>query len=155
MNRMNRQLCVVLALLLMSPALTARGQANEKPQSVTPLQRRAAEVCAQFRAAPGDYEKVFAPDFLTKVPASQLTPVFAQYFAQLGSCTKATLVKSDGPDSGEFEFIFEKGFSVPSKLSTNAAAPNLITSLWFGNPVSLSATLSTIVAERKTFPGDT
>jgi beta-lactamase class A len=112
-------------------------------------------VCAQFRAAPGDYEKVFAPDFLTQVTPSQLTPVFAGYFAQLGRCTKATLVKSGGPDSGEFEFTFEKGSSVPSRLSMNATAPNLITGLWFGNPVSPSATLSEIAAELKAFPGET
>jgi len=139
----------------MLTAMSIRGQTDKDAQTVTPVERRAGEVCAQFRAAPGDYEKLFAPDFLNKVPPSQLTPVFAQYFAQLGSCKKATLVKPDGSDSGEFEFIFEKGFSVPSKLSTDAAAPNLITSLWFGNPVSRSATLSAIGAELKAFPGET
>src|SRR2546425_8184724 len=117
---MNRQACLVFALLLMVPAAGVPGQTNKNAQTVTPVESGAGEVCAQFRATPGDYEKVFAPAFLTKVPPSQLTPVFARYFAQLGSCTKATLVKPDGPDSGDFEFIFEKGFSVPSKLSTDA-----------------------------------
>jgi Beta-lactamase enzyme family len=151
---MNKRTCVVFALLLIILAASASGQTTEKPQTATLLER-AGEVCAQFRAAPGDYEKVFAPDFLAQFTPSQLTPVFAGYFGQLGRCTKATLAKSGSPDSGEFEFIFEKGVSVPSRLSVNATAPNLITSLWFGNPVSNSATLSEIVAELKGFPGET
>lgn len=152
---MNKRTCVVFALLLIVPAAGARGQTSAKPQTATPLLRRAGEVCAQFRAVPGDYEKVFAPEFLTQVTPSQLTPLFAGYFAQLGSCTKATLIKSDSPDSGEFEFIFAKGFTVPSRLSANPSAPNLITGLWFGNPVSISATLSEIASELKAFPGET
>lgn len=152
---MNRTVLVFFALLLLIPAQVMRGQTNKEPQAPTPIERRAGEVCAEFRAAPGDYGKFFSPAFLAQVTPSQLTPVFTQYFAQLGSCTKATLIKSEGPDSGEFEFFFEKGLKVPSRLATDAAAPNLITSLWFGNPVSPSATLSDIVADLKTFPGET
>lgn len=151
---MNKRTFVLFALLLVIPAAGARGQTIAKPQTVTLLDR-AGQVCAQFRAAPGDYEKVFAPDFLTQITPSQLTPVFTGYFAQLGKCTKATLTKSGGPDSGEFEFTFEKGFIVPSRLSVSATAPNLITSLWFGNPLSHSSTLSEIAAELKGFPGET
>lgn len=151
---MNRKIHVFFALLLLFLAAFIQGQGKEV-QTLTPVERRAADVCAEFRAAPGDYEKILAPQFLTQVPPGQLTSIFTQYFTQLGSCSKATLVKADGPNSGEFEFLFEKGFRVPSRLATDPAGPNLITGLWLGNPVSASVTLNDIVAELKTLPGET
>jgi beta-lactamase class A len=145
---------LALALALIGSFSFAWGQTGEK-QPTTPLQRRAAEVCALFRATPGEYDKSFSTDFLNKVPASQLTAIFSGYFAQLGRCTTAKLTKPDGENGGDFEFIFEKGFSVPGKLSVSPAAPNLIDGLWLGNPASLSASLADLVNELKALPGET
>src|SRR5690242_14457825 len=95
---------------------------TDKPQS--PLDRRAADVCALFQQAPGGYEKLFAAEFLTQVPPVQLTAILTQYFSQLGRCTNAKVSKLQSENTGSFEFTFEKGFSVPVNVSVSAAAPN-------------------------------
>src|SRR5438046_3080684 len=87
----------------------------EKSQS--PLERRAAAVCALFQEHPGDYEKLFTPEFLAKVPAAQLTGIFTQYFSQLGRCTTTKVSKLESENAAQFEFRFEKGFRVPVNVS--------------------------------------
>jgi beta-lactamase class A len=122
---------------------------------ITAVERRAADVCAQFRATPGDYEKLFDPEFLAKVPPDRLTPIFTGYFKQLGPCVQTKLAKTQDLNGAEFNFIFEKAFSVPVKLVVNGTGPNLISGFIIGNPVSTSSSLSDLVTELKTLPGDT
>lgn len=54
-----------LVLVFLS-ALTATAA---RAQNAAALERRAGEVCGQFRQTPGDYDKMFAPSFLAQVPA--------------------------------------------------------------------------------------
>lgn len=140
-----------LLIIMISFSLTSA----QTEKSQTPLERRAAEVCALFRQTPGDYEKLFAPDFLAKVPAAQLTPIFTQYFSQLGRCTTTKATNRQTDFASGFEFTFEKSFSVPVNVSVTASDPNLIDGLWIGSPTSLSSTLDTIANELKSLPGDT
>ena len=105
---------------------------TEKPQR--PLERRAADVCALFRQNPAGYQELFAPEFLAKVPESQLTAIFTQYFGQLGHCSTTKITKRQTENAAEFEFRFAKGFSVPVNISVSAITPNLIDGLWLGNP---------------------
>ncbi len=148
-------LLIAVCFALAFGQTVAVGQTGERAQAATPLERRAADVCALFRATPGEYEKILAPDFLAKIPEGQLTPVFTRYFGQLGRCTNTKLIKRQDENPSDFELIFEKGFSVPMKLSVTAAAPNLIDSLWLGNATSLSSSLAEIVNELKALPGET
>lgn len=143
--------CLAIAFVAVLFSLAAHGQPTVK----TPLESRAADVCAQFRAAPGDYEKLFAPEFLAQVPPAQLTAIFKTYFDQAGRCTETKLGQTENPNAGDFTFIFEKSFSVPSKLAVSPTSPNLIVGLWLGNAVSLSSSLSDIVTELKALPGET
>lgn len=147
---MKKIICFVLILTIGSSLSFAQA---EKSQTLP--ERRAAEVCAQFRQNPGDYEKLFAPDFLAKIPAAQLTGLFTQYFSQLGRCVATKVSKVQGETAAEFEFRFEKGFRVPVNVSVNATAPNLIDGLWLGSPTSLSSSLSDLANELKTLPGET
>src|SRR3989440_2885127 len=124
-------------------------------KSQAPRERQAAAVCGQFRQNPGDYEKLFAPEFLAKIPAAQLTGIFTQYFSQLGRCATTKVSKLQSENAAEFEFRFEKGFRVSVNVSVIASAPNLIDSLWLGNPTSLASSLSDLTNELKTLPGET
>src|SRR3989440_644265 len=124
-------------------------------KSQAPRERQAAAVCGQFRQNPGDYEKLFAPEFLAKIPAAQLTGIFTQYFSQLGRCATTRVSKLQSENAAEFEFRFEKGFRVSVNVSVIASAPNLIDSLWLGNPTSLASSLSDLTNELKTLPGET
>src|SRR2546423_13411577 len=94
---MNRRINAFALLLLFSLALVlnahaqsmfARAQVTSSPQVLSPVERRAADVCAQFRKSPGEYEKLFAPSFLAQVPPAKLTEIFAYYFTQAGRCTQ-------------------------------------------------------------------
>ena len=101
----------LLSLLLVFLSALAT---TTRAQNAVPLERRAGEVCAQFRQTPGDFDKMFAPSFLAQVPATQLTAIFADYFSKLGRCTQAKLTALEGADGGRFDLIFDKGYSVPA-----------------------------------------
>jgi hypothetical protein len=142
-------LSLVLVFLSALTATTARAQ------NATVLERRAGEVCAQFRQTPGDYDKMFAPSFLGQVPAPKLTAIFADYFSKLGRCTQAKQTTPLSAYAGRFDFIFEKGYSVPGTLAIDADEPRLLSSLLLGIPIRDSATLDEMVNELKTLPGET
>jgi hypothetical protein len=142
-------LSLVLVFLSALAATTARAQ------NATALERRAGEVCAQFRQTPGDYDKMFAPSFLAQVPAPQLAAIFADYFSKMGRCTQAKQTTPLSAYAGRFDFIFEKGYSVSATLAIDADEPRLLNGLLLGVPLRNSATLDEIVNELKTLPGET
>ena len=140
---------VSISLALGSQAISVRAQSG------TLLGQRASEMCSQFRQMPGDYEKLFAASFLAKIPASQLTAIFADYFSKFGRCTQTRLTAPAGARGGRFELTFEKGYSLPATLVVDETDPHLLNSLLLGTPVRLSATLDEVIAELKTLPGET
>lgn len=142
---------ISLSVLLISCWSVSVAQ-NDKPQ--TPLERRAADVCASFQAAPGGYEKFFATEFLTQVSPAQLTSIFTQYFSQLGRCTATKMTARQNNNAASFELAFEKGFNVAANISVNPVAPNLINGLWLGAPTSSSSSLADLVNELKALPGE-
>jgi hypothetical protein len=125
----------------------------------SPLQRRARDVAALFRAVPDDgaaggYRALFAEEFLGKVPPAQLTALFTDFYAKFGPCVKVTPASAQNPFAGKFDFLFEKGYSAPVTLSIEAAAPHHIVGLLIGNAVRLAATLDDVVQEMKALPGE-
>ena len=139
---------VVLAI---SFSVCLAGPANAQG----PLERRAAEVCTLFNQSPGGYDKLFTPLFLEKVPAAQFTAIFTQYFSQLGRCTTTKITKRQTDLAADFEFSFEKGFTVPASVSVVAEVPNLIDGLWLGNATQSSGSLAEIASALKSLPGET
>jgi len=149
---------LAFALLFTSATIYAQQPQSSPTTAVTattPLERRANEVCAQFRAAPTDYDKLFTASFLAQVPTEQLNQIFAGYFAQMGRCTGVKLIKRDTANAGSFELTFEKGYTVPAQLAVEASVPYLLEGAFVGNPMRASASLTDIVTELKTFPGET
>ncbi len=139
---------VILVLSLMAAP-------GARAQTATMLERRAGEVCTQFRQTPGDYDKMFAPSFLAQVPAPRLTAIFADYFSKLGRCTQSKQTAPLSANAGRFEFIFEKGYTVPATLGIDADEPRLLNTMFLGVPIRNAATLDEIVNELKTLPGET
>jgi len=135
---------VVLLALGARPGLAA---------DATPLEARAAEVAALFRPDPGGYDSLFSAEFLGKVPAAQLTGIFADYHGRLGTCTGRAVVASDRPEAAKFDFFFSKGYSVPVQLTVDAAPPHRIVGLWLGNPVRLAGTVDEVLDEIRTLTG--
>ena len=139
------------ALVLLT--LTAGGAA--RAQNATPLERRASEICSQFRQTPGDFDKMFVPDFLAQVPPTQLAKIFADFFSKVGRCTGVRQTERLGPNAGRFAITFEKDYEVPATIAVDPGEPHLLNSLLLGAPIRTSATLEQVVAELKTLPGDT
>ncbi len=155
---MNRQLIGLLLLVSFFLSAAPRVRAQTMPAqtaSATPLERRAADVCTQFRKMPGDYDKLFGRDFLAQVPPDKLNQIFAYYFSQVGRCTQAKLLAADNAVAGKFDLIFEQGYSVPATLSVNPTEPHLIEGMLLGLPVKLTASLAGLVEELKALPGET
>jgi hypothetical protein len=143
---------VKLSFVLVILSLVAT---DGRAQTATMLERRAGEICAQFQQTPGNYDRLFAPGFLAEVPAPKLAEIFADYFSKLGRCTQAKQTAPLSVYAGRFEFIFEKGYSVPATLGIDADEPRLVSSMLLGAPVRVSATLDEVVTELKTLPGET
>jgi len=124
------------------------------PAAETPLEKRAADVVALFRADPGGYEQIFSASFLGSVSPATLTSLFTGQYAGFGRCLRANVVSASNPETAKLEFLFEKGFSVPGNLSIDPAEPHLITGLWFGAAVRLLATIGDVVNGMKELPGE-
>lgn len=162
---MNRQLTGFLLLfslfLTVAPRVLAQGtpvqthRANATAGSATPVERRAADLCTQFRKTPGDYDKLFAPAFLAQVPPDKLNQIFDYYFTQVGRCTQVKLTAAESVVAAKFDLIFEQGYSVPATLAVNAAAPQLIEGMLLGLPVKLTTSLAGFVEELRALPGET
>ncbi|HEY3354374.1 MAG TPA: serine hydrolase, partial [Polyangia bacterium] len=95
---------------------------------------------------------LFAKDFLAKVPPATVTAIFTEMYGKYGAVVGRQHTESKAGKS-KFELTFAKGYGVPLTLVLDAAAPHLITGIWFGNPVRLAATLDEVVTELKHLPG--
>ena len=96
-----------------------------------------------------------APSFLAQVPAPKLTEIFADYFSKLGRCTQAKQTAPLSAYAARFDFIFEKGSSVPATVAIDTDEPRRLNSMLLGAPIRDFATLDEIVNELKTLPGET
>jgi murein DD-endopeptidase MepM/ murein hydrolase activator NlpD len=130
----------ILLLLVSAPPATAQDGAGppvagEPPvdsTTVPAIARRAADLAGLFRADPGGYEEVFAPDFLAQVPASALDGIFERYHAEHGAAEAAEVV---GPFAGGttiVRFRFADGSSALASLSLEPTAPHRITGALIG-----------------------
>ena len=135
--------------------VTLTAGAAARAQNATPLERRASEICSQFRQTPGDFDQLFAAGFLAQVPPAKLAEIFTDYFSKLGRCTGVKQTERLGTNAGRFDIIFEKDYAVPATMAIDPGEPHLLNSLLLGAPVRTSATLEQMVAELKTLPGDT
>jgi beta-lactamase family protein len=141
----------ILALVL----VTFTADAAARAQNATPLERRANEICSQFRQTPGGFDQLFAADFLAQVPPAKLAEIFTDYFSKLGRCTGVKQTERLGTSAGRFDITFEKDYAVPATMAIDPGEPHLLNGLLLGAPVRTSATLEQVVAELKTLPGDT
>lgn len=124
-------------------------------QTGEPLTQKARQVCAQFRSNPGEYEKLFAPEFLAQVPAAKLDEIFNGLFTQIGKCVDVKPTEIKNSNSGKLDLIFEKGYGVSLTLTIEGTGENLIIGAFFAPPSKLSASLQEVVDELKKFPGET
>jgi beta-lactamase class A len=123
--------------------------------SLSPLEKRVSDVAKLFRNDPSGYDELFTPDFLSKVPSTQLTNILSEYYTKLGLCIKTSPIEIKNKQMGRFMLYFERGFGVPIDIAITADEPYLIAGLFIGYPTPLSQTLDQIIEEIKKLPGAT
>jgi beta-lactamase class A len=141
------------AVMVVSVTLLIYGVAPGQEKTPSAVEKRAADVVGLFRENPGGYEQLFSKSFLAQVPPERLTAIFSYYYSICGRCVQLQPVDLSSQLTGKFSFIFEKKVSVPANFTVEAAAPNLISGLFLGNPVSLSTSLDQVIGEFKGLPG--
>lgn len=149
-----RTLPIIALLAISAMAVAAQSVSQTTPAAQShDLQSVAESVAQYFRADPSGVGQLFAPEFLTQVPAARLETVMRQLYTQLGRCTGVKLEKQVSSTSAQFTFTFEKGFTAPVNLVINADASHSITGFVVGPPVSSSETLSAVIEKMKLLPG--
>lgn len=130
-----------LFALLIGLPVAARAQAsNSMPDSVAaevaaelqPIQRRATDIAGLFRADPGEYDEVFAPPFLSQIPAATLDQIFTGVRAEHGRAIDAEVI---GPFNGGASIVrlrFEDGAAALLQLAIEPAPPHRVTGAQLG-----------------------
>lgn len=137
-------------LLLVATLLATRLVAQDDA-----LAGRAHDVAALLVAQPTVVTEVFDPAFLQAVPASRLSTLSQQLFAQGGAVRSVTLAHRESEWSGRFDVEMEKGVVVPMTLNLGAAPPHRVVGLWFGPPVPVLASLEDVAKAIAALPGRT
>ncbi|MBI1851896.1 MAG: serine hydrolase [Planctomycetes bacterium] len=119
----------------------------------SPLERRAKDVAACIAKEPKWADDLFDPSFLRALPAEKLRSLFTGLFAQYGSVTDVTLVSAEGPSSGKFDAVLEKGVVMPMTVAVGTAPPRSIIGLWFGAPSPALQDISAVTEEFGKLPG--
>lgn len=117
------------------------------------LLRRAREVAALSRPDPAGFDTLFAPAFWVRMSPGDLVTSFREGYRRLGAVTRVDRVEQTGPAAARFNFITERGFSVPVRLSIEPEPPARLLELQLGRPVRLAPDFAALVEELRALPG--
>lgn len=145
LTHMRHRLGLLVALCALLPGLRALAQET--------LDRRANEAAGILADSPSWPDGLFHPTFTAKVSKAQLAAIGTRFFAQCGPVQAVQRTSSKGPNFGTFDLITAKGFVVPMTLGLEAAAPNAVSTLFFGAPVPMLKTLDEAAAELEKLDG--
>jgi beta-lactamase class A len=137
--------CVAVLALLAGTALAEE----------SPLQQRAAELCAEISLTPKDPARQFVPAFLAQVPPARLEALLKGLAEKYGRCTSARPVRASGPMAGEIVVVFEKRFEAKAQLVVEPALPYLISTFLIKPPAPQLQSLDEVLAKLKPLAGTT
>jgi len=138
--------CIAACLLALLAGATAVAQET--------LQRRAEQAAGIVAEAPSWPEGLFHATFSAQVSEAQLTAIGTQFFRKCGAVQAVQQTSSKGPNFGTFDMITARGLVIPMTIGLEAAAPNAVSTLFFGAPVPMLGSLDEAVAELKKLDGD-
>ncbi|MCX6141541.1 MAG: serine hydrolase [Candidatus Kapabacteria bacterium] len=120
-----------------------------------PMQRRLNDVCTMLSGKSMQFDTVFAPEFLEKVPPMQLTMVVQQITKESGGCVSTRIVESLTAFRAKAEALTVNGYSIPISIGISEKPPYLIEGLFLKPPVKTTGDLTSILADLKALPGST
>jgi beta-lactamase class A len=137
---------IIIALFLCGPLFAQN--------KIPPVEKQAQEIVKYFANTAG-CEKIFTQDFLAEVPKEKITGIFKYYFGLCGGVVKIVPVKTNNEFSAQYEFYFEKNYTVNVTIEVETKEPYLVRGLFFGNPVTLVLNFDELIKELKKLPGET
>jgi beta-lactamase class A len=118
------------------------------------LQRRANEAAGIVAETPSWPDDLFHDSFSAKVSEAQLKAIGTQFFTKCGAVQAVQQTSSKGPGFGTFDLITARGFVIPMTIGLESAAPNAVSTLFFGAPAPMLKNLDDAVAELQKLEGD-
>lgn len=118
------------------------------------LQRRANEAAGIVAETPAWPAELFHAGFSAKVSDAQLKAIGTQFFTKCGAVQAVQQTSSKGPNFGTFDMITARGFVIPMTIGLESAAPNAVSTLFFGAPAPMLKSLDEAVMELKELDGD-
>lgn len=117
------------------------------------LERRANEAAGIVAEKPSWPKGLFHDSFTAKVSDAQLTAIGKQFFEKCGAVKAVQQVSSKGANMGTFDLITEKGLVVPMTIGLQDAAPNEVSTLFFGLPAPMMKSIDEAVPALKKLGG--
>lgn len=114
---------------------------------------RLNDVCAIFAGKSVQYDTIFTPLFLEKVPPMQLRLIASQVIAESGPCSTIRISDQRSGYQVFAEGTTTSGWLLPFTLTIETAPPHKIAGLFVRPPVKPSVNIDAVVEEFKALPG--
>ncbi len=138
---------IVCVLMLFAVGLAASRAPADK------LDDTARAIADQIGAEPHIDESMFAPAFLTAVPAPKLTALLKQMHASYGPVEQVTPHNRQSPLAGQFTVRF-KAHEMPMSLTIDGSTQQVI-GLWFHPAAPSASSIEQVIEQLKALPGST
>lgn len=143
--------CLPLALLALSPAVSAQTPTNQTVLPATPFDARVEQLVAILNEEM-PVETFFTSSFLTAVPPAQLKAITQSLHAQYGKAIKVVGVDRKGPNSGILTVELERAIAT-IEITVEPSAPNKVAGLLATGFVVKGDDIAKIETDFKALPG--
>lgn len=120
-----------------------------------PLSRRMDQLCTSFTPMPGGLDTMFTNEFIKAVPIPRLLAGIQQLQTMAGTCTGWALTKREGEWAASTSMQTSGGYTIPVDIRIESQPPHRISGLMLRPPSKNVATMDSLLADLKTFPGTT
>lgn len=120
-----------------------------------PLSRRMDQLCTSFTPMPGGLDTMFTSEFIKAVPVPRLLAGIQQLQTMAGTCTGWALTKREGEWAASAAMQTSGGYTVPVDIRIESQPPHRISGLMLRPPSRNVATMDSLLADLRTFPGTT
>lgn len=133
------------------PRSEHRAQAERAVED--PLLSRSRLVAELVAEEPRVEAAAFEDGFLVAVPAKRLASLAKGIHRQAGAVVEISALRRDGPWSGRYEFLLERGRALVATITLSPAAPHRISGLHFSAPQEVHDDWGALDAAARALPG--
>ena len=119
------------------------------------LAMRLNDVCSIFGGRSVQFDTIFTPQFLDKVPPMQLRMIVTQVTAESGPCSSIRITDQRSGYQVFAEGSTSGGWLLPFTLTVETTPPHRIAGLYVRPPVKPTLDINSVVEDFKALPGKT